>query len=335
MKKVVSFGEIMLRLSTPGYARFTQAHTYIPTFGGSDANVAASLAVMGIPAAHVTVFPANDLGLAATQAYATVGLDTQYISYGGPRIGTYFVENGAAMRGSRIIYDRAGSSFALAEPSSYNWDLILADAQWFHFTGITPALSENCAIACLEGAKTARKMGLKISCDVGYRSNLWQWGKKPIEVMPQLVELCDLIVCSKSDAADMLQISLKGAETNFSSFCKLIMDRFPQVKTIINTKRGQISASHNTLVGQCFTDGQLLKTKIMDIPHIVDRIGGGDAYLAGFIYGQIMGWSAEVSLHYAVAASALKHTIEGDINLATVPEIEAVMNGDVGGKIKR
>lgn len=325
----------MLRLSTPGHARFTQAQAYIPTFGGSDANVGASLAVMGVPAAHVTVFPANDLGKAATQAYATVGMDTQYISYAGPRIGTYFVENGAAMRGSRIIYDRAGSSFALAPSSSYQWEQIFAEAQWFHFTGITPALSESCAQACLEGATLARKMGLTVSCDVGYRSNLWQWGKKPIEVMPALVEQCDIIVCSKSDAADMLEIALEGEENNFSAFCKKIITRFPNVKKIINTKRGQLSASHNTLIGQCFSEDRLLKTRLMDIPNIVDRIGGGDAYMAGFIYGQIIGWDDEKSLNFAVAASALKHTIEGDINLATVTEIEAVMNGDLGGKIKR
>lgn len=335
MNKIVTFGEIMLRLCTPGHARFSQTQSFLATYGGSDANVAASLAVMGVSASIVTAFPNNDIGKAAIEAYGKVGCETKHIALTGNRIGVYYVENGAAMRPSKVVYDRADSSFAKADPSNYNWAEILKDATWFHFTGITPALSENTAKACLEGAKMAKSLGLTVSADVGYRSNLWQWGKKPNEVMPALVELCDIIVCSKSDAKDMFEIVPEELNASFSVFCKHLTTGFPNIKKIINTKRGQLSASHNTLVGQCFSNGKLIKTAEMDIPDIVDRIGGGDAFLAGFIYGQMQNYSDQKSLDFAVAASALKHTIEGDINLATVAEVELVVKGDVSGKLRR
>jgi 2-dehydro-3-deoxygluconokinase len=333
--KIITFGEIMLRLSTPNNARFTQTQSYLATYGGSDANVGASLAVLGIAAGIVTTFPNNDIGQAATESYKKVGVDTSKINFEGKRIGIYYVENGAAMRPSKVIYDRADSAFALAAPKTYDWATILKEATWFHFTGITPALSENTAKACLEAAKMAKSMGLKVSADVGYRSNLWQWGKKPIEIMPALVELCDIIVCSKSDAKDMLEVNSDELNPNFASFCKIIMARFPNLNKIINTKRGQLSASHNTLIGQCYSNGKLLKTKEIDIPNIVDRIGGGDAFMAGFIFGQMKEYSDQKSLDFAVAASALKHTIEGDINLATEAEIELILKGDTSGKLRR
>jgi 2-dehydro-3-deoxygluconokinase len=335
MQKIVTFGEIMLRLSTPGHARFSQAQSFLATYGGSDANVAASLAVFGVPASIVTAFPNNDIGKAAIEAYGKVGCETKHIALTGNRIGVYYVENGAAMRPSKVVYDRADSSFAKADPSNYNWNEILKDTSWFHFTGITPALSENTAKACLEGAKKAKSLGLTVSADVGYRSNLWQWGKKPNQVMPELVELCDIIVCSKSDLKDMFEIVPEGLNPHFETICKHLTEYFPNLKKIINTKRGQLSASHNTLVGQCFSGGELIKTKAMNITDIVDRIGGGDAFMAGFVYGQMHNFSDQKSLDFAVAASALKHTIEGDINLATVAEVELVMKGDVSGKLRR
>ncbi len=333
--KIVTFGEVMLRLMTPGFSRLTQAQSFNATFGGSDANVAASLAVMGVDATVVTSFPNNDISKAAIEGYRKVGVDTSHIQLNGSRIGVYYVENGAAMRSSKVVYDRTNSSFAMADPAVYNWSEILKGATWFHFTGITPAISENAAKACLEGAKMARSMGLKVSADVGYRSNLWQWGKKPNQIMPELVEQCDIIVCSKSDAGDMFEIVPEELNASFSVFCKHIMNRFPNLQKIINTKRGQLSASHNTLIGQCFSNGKLIKTAEMDIPNIIDRIGGGDAFMAGFIYGQMNDYTDQKALDFAVAASALKHTIEGDINLATVREIELVVKGDVSGKLRR
>ncbi len=335
MKKVVTFGEIMMRLSTPNHTRFQQSTSFDINFGGGEANVSSSLAIMGIPASHVTRFPDNDLGVAAINTYRKYGLSMQDVALGGDRIGIYFVEQGAAMRPSKVIYDRANSSFATLNPAEFDWENILKDAQWFHFTGITPAISASAAQACLEAAQTANRLGLKVSADVGYRSNLWKWGKKPNEVMPELIENCDVIICSKGDAEDMFGIVPNDEKKSFKSVCQQLTDRFPKLRKILTTKRGQISASHNTLVGKCWNGFEMLETKQINIPDIVDRIGGGDAFMAGFIYGEIIYQNTQKAIEFGVAASALKHTIEGDFNLSSVKEIEAVMNGDVSGKLRR
>ena len=333
--KIVTFGEVMMRLSTPNFTRFPQATEFDINFGGGEANVASSLAILGLEASHVTRFPDNDLGRSATAIFKKYGVSTEHIVYGGDRIGIYFVERGAAMRPSKVVYDRANSSFASLQPSDFDWEEILKNAQWFHFTGISPAISESAAQACLEGAKTANRLGIKVSADVGYRSNLWKWGKKPNEVMPELVECCDVIVCSKGDASDMFGIIPNDEKGSFKSVCKQIMEKFPRVKKVINTKRGQISASHNTLTGRCWDGTKMIETEIMNIPDIVDRIGGGDAFMAGYIYGELTYQDTQKALEFAVAASALKHTIEGDFNIVSVQEIEAVMAGDVSGRLKR
>lgn len=335
MKKVVTFGEIMMRLSTPNHARFQQSTSFDINFGGGEANVSSSLAIMGIPASHVTRFPDNDLGVAAINFYRKYGLVTENIIRGGERLGVYYAEQGASMRPSKVIYDRANSSFATLNPAEFDWENILKDAQWFHFTGITPAISASAAQACLEAAQTANRLGLKVSADVGYRSNLWKWGKKPNEVMPELIENCDVIICSKGDAEDMFGIVPNDEKKSFKSVCQQLTDRFPKLRKILTTKRGQISASHNTLVGKCWNGFEMLETKQINIPDIVDRIGGGDAFMAGFIYGEIIYQNTQKAIEFGVAASALKHTIEGDFNLSSVKEIEAVMNGDVSGKLRR
>ena len=234
-----------------------------------------------------------------------------------------------------MVYDRANSSFASLSPADFNWEEILKDTSWFHFTGITPAISEGAFQACLEAAQTASKMGITVSADVGYRSNLWKWGKNPSEIMPQLVENCDVIVCSKGDASDMFGIIPNDEKGSFKSVCRQITERFSKVKKILNTKRGQLSASHNTLLGRCWDGSQMIETAAINIPDIVDRIGGGDAFMAGYIYGELTYKETQKALEFAVAASALKHTIEGDFNLVSVQEVEAVMNGDVSGKLKR
>lgn len=333
--KLITFGEVMMRLSTPNFSRFSQATQLDINFGGGEANVAASLAILGLSAGHVTRFPDNDLGRMATQVYQKYGVDTQHIVYGGDRVGIYFVEKGAAMRPSKVVYDRAFSSFSSLSVSDFNWETIFADATWFHFTGITPAISASAAEACLQAAQTASRLGLRVSADVGYRSNLWKWGKRPSEVMPALVEYCDTVVCSTGDAADMFGILPKTEKKNFQSVSEQLAERFPKLKKVLNTKRGQISASHNTLKGRCWENGQVIESQIIDIPDIVDRIGGGDAFMAGFIYGEMMYQNTAQALEFGTAASALKHTIEGDFNLISVSEIEAVVNGDVSGKLKR
>lgn len=333
--KVTTFGEVMMRLSTPNFSRFPQATQFDINFGGGEANVSSSLAILGIPASHVTRFPDNDLGKSATNTFQKFGVGTEHIVYGGDRIGIYFVEKGSAMRPSKVVYDRSFSSFASLSPTDFNWEEILKDSTWFHFTGITPAISEGAFQACLEAVQTAKKMEITVSADVGYRSNLWKWGKKPNEIMPQLVEYCDVIVCSKGDAADMFGIVANDEKGSFRSVCRQITDRFPKVKKVLTTKRGQISASHNTLVGKCWEGSQMIETEAINIPDIVDRIGGGDAFMAGYIYGELTYKETQKALEFGVAASALKHTIEGDFNLVSVQEVEAVVNGDVSGRLKR
>jgi 2-dehydro-3-deoxygluconokinase len=336
MKKIVSFGEIMGRLSPPGYGRIIQADSLNLTFGGGEANVIASLAHWGLPAAHVTKFPDNEMGKAATAYFRKVGVDMSHVNYGGDRLGLYFTEFGAAMRPSKVVYDRANSSFATMHPNEFNWVEILQDAQWFHWTGITPAISDEAAQAVKKAIQTANELGITVSADVNYRKNLWQYGKSVQDVMPELIDGCDIIVCGKGDAEDILNIVPDGSsKSNFESICRQIMARFPRLKKIINTKRGQISASQNTLSAVGFDGSELVKTETVEISQIVDRIGGGDAFMAGYIYGNVMGMSEQDSLRFGVAASALKHTIEGDINLSNLDEVELVLSGDLSGRLKR
>lgn len=329
--KVITFGEVMMRLQTPGNQRFAQVQSLQVTYGGGEANVSASLAQMGQQAAHVTAFPNNDLGKTASSFLGNLKVDTQFIQYVGDRLGLYFVENGAGVRSSKIVYDRANSSFAQVAKDQFDWDKIFENAGWFHFTGITPAISLGAYEACLEGAKIAKSKGLIVSADIGYRSNLWKWGKKPAEIMPSLVQYCDHVVCSAYDAKDMFGINADSFENTVPSLLK----QFPQLQSVITTQRGQISASHNTLKGLAFANNTFVETTAMDIPNIVDRIGGGDAFMAGYIYGVINQFDTQKALNFAVAASVLKHTIEGDINLAKAEEVMDIMNGDTGGRIKR
>lgn len=336
MKKIISFGEIMGRLSPPGYGRIVQADSLNLTFGGGEANVIASLAHWGLPAAHVTKFPDNEMGKAASAYFRKVGVDMSFVNYGGDRLGLYFTEFGAAMRPSKVVYDRANSSFATMHPKEFNWVEILQDAQWFHWTGITPAISDAAAQSVKTAIQTANELGITVSADVNYRKNLWQYGKSVKEVMPELIAGCDIIVCGKGDAEDILDIVSDGStKSNFESIARQIMAQFPRIKKIINTKRGQISASQNTLSAVGFDGENLIKTETVEISQIVDRIGGGDAFMAGYIYGNVMGMSEEDSLRFGVAASALKHTIEGDINLSNLDEVELVLSGDLSGRLKR
>jgi 2-dehydro-3-deoxygluconokinase len=336
MKKVITFGEIMGRLSPAGYGRITQAQSLNITYGGGEANVAGGLAHIGIPAEHVTCFPNNELGKAAAGYYRQVGVDMSHTAYKEGRLGLYFVEFGAAMRPSKVTYDRADSAFANLNPADFNWKEIFAGAGWFHWTGITPAISEAAATALRAALKEAKAQGLTISADVNYRKNLWQYGKSVKEVMPDLIAQCDIIVCGKGDAEDILDIVPDGrVKSGWQDICIQVMERFPNLKKIINTKRGQISASQNNLSATSFDGNTVIKSDTVEITQIVDRIGGGDAFMAGYIYGNLVYGDEAKSLAFAVAASALKHTIEGDINLSNIDEIETVMNGDITGRLKR
>ncbi len=337
MKKIVTFGQIMMRLSPPGFARFSQAHSFDITYAGGEANVSIATAQWGIDAVHVTRFPDSDLGRAAVMYLRKYGLNTSQIQFGGDRLGVYYVENGATARASQVIYDRLNDSFCTLSPSDFDWPKILEGADWFHFTGITPALSESAAQACLEAVKTARQLGVKISADVNYRKGLWQWGKTPQEIMPELVSYCDLIVCGNSNAEDLFGIfPVEGEKNKWVSSMKQVMERYPSLKLIVDTKRDSISASHNRLKGKTWDGQKYYKTVEHDIHHIIDRIGSGDAFIAGFLYGyDYFKQDIQRTLDFATAAAALKHTVEGDFNLVSVEEVERLASGDTSGKLSR
>lgn len=336
MKQVVTFGEIMMRLSPPLNYRFAQTASLEVTYGGGDANVAACLAGLGVPAAHVTCFPANDLGQAAAQQFRRLGVDMSRTVFRGERLGLYFLEVGAGMRASKVVYDRAGSAFEQLNPADFDWDEILKDAQWLHWTGITPAISAAAAEATGQAIQAARRLGLTVSADVNYRRNLWQYGQKVQDVMPALVAGCDVVLCSKGDAKDIFGlVPAPGAANKFTSVAEQLRARFPQIRQVVNTRRQTHSASHNSLSAVLFDGQNLLETPTHDLNPIVDRIGGGDAFMAGFIYGSLTYNDPQQALHFGVAASALKHTIHGDVNLVTVAEVEDIMRGNTSGRLLR
>lgn len=346
MKKVVTFGEIMLRLATPGYLRFTQAGEFTATFGGGEANVAVSLANYGIPTDFVTRLPQNDIAKSCVMDLRKYGVGTSNIIYGGDRLGIYFLETGAVARASKVVYDRANSAIAEIKPGMIDWEKVFEGAQWFHWTGITPALSQGAADACLEAIQVANKMGITVSCDLNYRKNLWKYGKKASEVMPALVEGCDVILGNEEDAEKVFGIKPEGfdvtataGEVNaaeFESVCTQLMKRFPRAKKVIITLRGSINANHNTWGGVLYDGSKLFASRRYDITHIVDRVGGGDSFMGGLIYGLISYPSDDQkALEFAVAASCLKHTIYGDFNQVSVEEVEKLMGGDASGRVSR
>lgn len=345
MQKVVTFGEIMLRLATPDYLRFIQSNNLTATFGGGEANVAVSLANYGIPVEFVTRLPQNEIGSWAISELRKYHVGTQHIARGGDRVGIYFLETGAVARPSKVVYDRAGSAVAAIQPGTIDWKAVLKDASWFHWTGITPAISQGAADVCLEAIKTANELGVTVSTDLNYRKNLWKYGKSASEVMPELVAGCDVILGNEEDAEKVFGIKPEGFQvehtggevdaSEFESVCKQLMQRFPRAKKVIITLRGSINANHNTW-GGCLYSDQLYQSKRYDITHIVDRVGGGDSFMGGLIYG-LMTYhdDDQKALDFAVAASCLKHTIYGDFNLVTVNEVETLMKGDGSGRVVR
>ena len=345
-KKVVTFGEIMLRLAPEGYYRFVQAGTYGATYGGGEANVAVSLANYGMDAKFVTRLPENDIAKACLKDLRSYGVDTSSIVYGGDRLGIYFLETGAVARPSKVVYDRANSSIATIKPGDIDWKKVLEGADWFHWTGITPALSQGAADVCLEAIKAANAMGITVSCDLNYRKNLWKYGKKASEVMPALVEGCDVILGNEEDADKVFGIKPEGFDVTstggqidqrrFQSVGEQLMKRFPRAKKVIITLRGSINANHNTWGGVLWDGKTLYQSPRYDITHIVDRVGGGDSFMGGLIYGLLTyTGDDQKALNFAVAASCLKHTIFGDYNQVTVAEVENLMKGDASGRVSR
>lgn len=346
MPKIITFGEIMLRLSTPGYLRFGQAKQFDATYGGGEANVAVSLANYGMDAKFVTRLPENDIAKACLKDLRSYGVDTSSIVYGGDRLGIYFLETGAVARPSKVVYDRANSSIATIKPGDIDWKKVLEGADWFHWTGITPALSQGAADVCLEAIKAANAMGITVSCDLNYRKNLWKYGKKASEVMPALVEGCDVILGNEEDADKVFGIKPEGFDVTgtggqidqrrFQSVGEQLMKRFPRAKKVIITLRGSINANHNTWGGVLWDGKTLYQSPRYDITHIVDRVGGGDSFMGGLIYGLLTyTGDDQKALNFAVAASCLKHTIFGDYNQVTVAEVENLMKGDASGRVSR
>ena len=345
MAKIVTFGEIMLRLATPDHLRFGQGNELVATFGGGEANVAVSLANYGEDVEFVTRLPKNDIAAACVRELRGFGVGTSNIVYGGERMGIYFLETGAVARPSKVIYDRAHSSISTIPSGEIDWAAVFAGAEWFHFTGITPAISREAAEVCLEACQMAHKMGVTVSCDLNYRKNLWKWGKSASEVMPALVECCDVILGNEEDAEKVFGIKPEGFDVtatagkvdsaSFESVCRQLMERFPRAKKVIITLRGSINANHNTWGGVLFDGEKLYESPRYDITHIVDRVGGGDSFMGGLIYGLRNYQDDDKALRFAVAASALKHTIYGDFNQVTVAEVEALMGGDGSGRVSR
>lgn len=339
-KKVITFGEIMLRLAPEGYYRFCQAESYGATYGGGEANVAVSLANFGLDVSFVTKLPKHDIGQAGVNSLRRYGVDTSLITRGGDRVGIYFLEKGASQRPSKVIYDRAGSSISTAVTADFDWDTIFEGADWFHFTGITPALGDNVAEICLEACKAAKKRGITISCDLNYRNKLWS-KEKAGQVMAGLCEYVDVCIANEEDASDVFGI--KAADTDvttgkvnhegYKDVAKQLADRFGFSKVAI-TLRGSISANDNNWAAMLYDGSDYYFSKNYLI-HIVDRVGGGDSFGAGLIYSCLNEYGPQETIEFAVAASCLKHTIEGDFNQVSVDEVKKLAGGDGSGRVQR
>jgi len=344
LKKVVTFGEIMLRLSPPGFLRFVQARSFEVTYGGGEANVAIALANFGIPVDYVTRLPPHEIGDACLNYLRQFGVGVNKIIRGGERLGIYFLEKGAVQRGSKVIYDRANSALATIQPGMIDWEKVFSDACWFHWTGITPAISKGAAETCLEAVKKAKEMNLTVSCDLNYRSKLWKWGKPAGEVMGELVRYVDIVIGNEEDAEKVFGIKAPGVDVvkgkveaeSYLYVAKQLMERFPNLKKVAITLRRSISASHNTWSGVLYDGKNFYTAPTYDITHIVDRVGAGDAFAAGLIYGLLrFGDDLQRVLNFAVAAGCLKHTIIGDANILSVEEVEKVAKGIVSGRVSR
>ncbi len=337
--RAVCFGEIMMRLNPEGYKRIRQADKFCASYAGGEANVAVSLANYGIDASYVTKVPAHEVGTSAVEELRRFGVDTKWMLRGGHRLGIYFVEKGASQRPSKVIYDRANSSIALAEPSEFDWEKIFEGADWFHFTGITPALSENMVKACMDAVKEAKKQGIKVSCDLNYRNKLWS-RERAGEVMGELMPFVDVCIANEEDAADVFGIRASGTDVGsgklnkagYEDVAKQLMDRFSLEKVAI-TLRTSISASVNNWAGMLY-DGEAHFSKEYNI-QIVDRVGGGDSFGGGLIYSLLNGYDAQEAIEFAVAASCLKHTIENDLNLVSVEEVKSLAGGNASGRVQR
>ena len=342
MKKVVTFGEIMLRLATPDYLRFCQATEFTATFGGGEANVAVSLANYGLKPEFVTRVPKNDIAESCLKELHKYGVGTSHVVYGGDRLGIYFLETGAVARPSKVVYDRAYSAIAEIKPGMIDWEQVLAGADWFHWTGITPALSQGAADVCLEAIKAANKMGITVSTDLNFRKNLWKYGKKASEVMRELAKYVDVAIANEEDVQKSLEITVdvnvESGELDREKYRALgnkVLETYPNMKCIAITLRESHSADWNGWAA-CLNDGKdFYVSKKYEIRDIIDRVGGGDSFAGGLIYGLNHYEDKKQALEFAVAASCLKHSVIGDFNRVGASDVEKLMGGDGTGRVQR
>ncbi|MFW9818310.1 MAG: PfkB family carbohydrate kinase [Candidatus Thorarchaeota archaeon] len=342
--KVVTFGEIMLRLSPPNFKRLIQTQSYNLVFGGGEANVAVSLANYGIPVDFITKLPNSEIGEACIQSLRKYGVNTNNIVRGGDRIGIYFLEMGSSVRSSKVIYDRAHSAISEADPEDFNWNQIFDGASWFHWTGITPAISQKLANICLEAVKAAKERRITVSCDLNYRSKLWKYGKEPRQIIPELVKYCDIAIGNEEDAEKVLDIKAPDTDVtsgkleaeNYRYVVEEMKKQYQNLKKVAITLRGSISASFNTWSAILYDGNKIYIGPQYDITPIVDRVGGGDSFMGGLIYGLLTyKEDLQTALNFAIAASCLKHTIIGDFNLVSVEEVLKLMDGDTSGRVSR
>ena len=345
MSKVVTFGEIMVRLGAPDYLKLIQADCFDVSYAGAEANVAVSLANYGITTDYITCLPDNPVAERCIMDLRGHKVGVDHILRTGKRIGILYLETGSNARPSKVYYDREDSSFATIEPGSIDWKEILKDADWFHWTGITPALSANAASECLRAIKTANDLGVTVSCDINYRGNLWKYGKTAAEVMPEMVSYSDIILGNEEDCGKVFDIKPQDFDAentggavdqgSFKSVCEQMMRRFSRCKKMVVTLRGAINANHNTWGGVLYDGKNLLESRRYDITDIVDRVGGGDSFMGGLIYGLLHYDNDQEALEFATAASCLKHTLKGDYNWVTASEVESLMRGNASGRVKR
>jgi 2-dehydro-3-deoxygluconokinase len=342
MTCVVTLGEVMLRLKSPAFERLFQSPMLEATFGGAEANVAASLAQFGVQARFASAVPANNVGDACLASLRALGVDVSAVRRGGERLGVYFLENGSNQRPSRVTYDRTGSSIASARAADFDWDAVFADADWFHVTGVTPAISATAADLSIAAAKTARERGLTVSCDFNYRKNLWKYGKRAPDVMRELVGFATIGVANEEDCQNALGIDAdvnveRGdlAHEKYRALAEKVLAAFPKLAKLAITLRTSHSADHNGWSAVLHNRKEMLASRQYDIADIVDRVGAGDSFAAGLIYGLRTYGDDQRALEFATAASCLKHSIPGDINRVGVAEVEALMAGDASGRVKR
>ena len=340
--RVVAFGEILLRLKAPGRERLLQSPALEATFGGAESNVAVALAQWGVDAALVTALPPNPLGGAALAELRRFGVDTRFVRRQGERLGTYYLEAGAGQRPSAVTYDRAGSAMATARPGDFDWNGILAGARWLHLSGITPAISASAADSALEAARAARARDVTVSCDYNYRGNLWKYGRKAPEVMRELVAHAQVGIANEEDCQQALGIecdtdvrSGRLDPATYRALAERVLEQFPGLEKQVITLRESRSADHNGWAACLHNRGEFLESRRYDITHVVDRVGSGDAFAAGLIYGLIT-WNDDAkALEFAAAAGCLKHSIPGDFSRVSVGEVEGLLRGDAGGRIRR